>query len=97
MSKKNKIVILRVCVLALVGYMIVSVANEMFTTARLYYNINHANIENEALQEETDRLNNEVLRLKDDDYIQSFVSGTIFQTREGTSVYILPDRNEQGE
>jgi len=97
MKKKqtlNKKSIIRIAMLAFSVYMIFSIGSEVFRSARLYYNLSQTSKENERLIEETNRLNNEVLRLQDEDYIQSFVSGTIFQTREGTSVYILPERND---
>jgi len=93
MKKKNATKYIRITVILIGIYMIFSISREAIRTVHLYYSINQASQESDRLKEETTRLNNEVLRLKDDDYIQSFVSGTIFQTREGTSVYILPERN----
>jgi len=84
---------LRVIAVLIAVYIVGSVATELFRTARLYYSINQATTINQQLQEDTARLNNEVLRLQDEEYIQTFVSGTIFQTQEGTSIYILPERN----
>ncbi|WP_423363653.1 FtsB family cell division protein [Mycoplasma sp. P36-A1] len=90
MNKRVK-QISRVVLLTFMAFMVLNISSDLFSTVQLKHALSKANTENEQLKTETDTLNNEVTKLKDDEYIQSYVSGTMFSTEKGTTVYILPD------
>lgn len=91
---KFKLNAVNVIMLVLVAYMGISIIGEVGQTINLKLSINNTKKQNNDLKKETESLNNEVNKLKDEDYIQSYVSGTIFQTEKGTNVYLLPDEKE---
>jgi len=82
-------------VLAIV--MIIAIGRELYDTISINYRISVAQAENEQLAKESERLQNEVKKLQDDNYIQSYVSGTIFSTEKGTSIYVLPEDEKAPE
>lgn len=90
MQKKKSVNKLRVVGLVFAFGMIFSIGNDVFKTFKTKYEISQAQSENDKLKQESQNLKNEVSKLKDDSYIQSYVSGTIFSTEKGTEVYILP-------
>ena len=91
-SRNIKIVGIVIIVLMLVG-----IGNEVYNTIRLNYEISVAQKENDQLKKESEELQNEVKKLKDKNYIQSYVSGTIFSTEKGTSIYVLPEDEKAPE
>lgn len=89
--KKNKSARnIRIIGLVLVMFMVVNIGLEVYNTIRTKYEISVAQKENNELKKEAEKLSNEVTKLKDDSYIQSYVSGTIFSTEKGTTIYVLP-------
>ena len=74
-----------------------NIVQEISTTFKVKYDISQADKQSVELKEEHEKLKKEVYKLSDENYIQSYVSGTIFSTEKGTNVYILPDKEAASE
>lgn len=96
MNKRQKS-ILRILTLAFALFMIGTIGFEIFSTIETNISISQAKKEQLALKEEEENLKNEVAKLNDEKYLQSYVSGTIFSTEKGTTIFILPDQEEMPE
>ena len=97
MKNKAKIRYIRLIGLVFVVFMIFGIAREIYQTIRINHQINQAKQENKELLEEAIRLENEIKRLEDENFIQTYVSGTIFATGGGTTIYVLPREDETPE
>lgn len=89
-AKRN----IRILGVLFVGFMLISIGTNVYKTIKYKHEISIAQTENSKLKKEEEELNNEIKKLKDKNYIQSYVSGTIFSTEKGTSVYVLPKGKE---
>ena len=96
MKKKNAVVI-RIIALIGVVVMIGMIGYEVFSTIKTSYEITQAKNEQKELEGEKQDLKNEISKLKDENYLQSYVSGTIFSTEKGTTIFILPEQEETPE
>lgn len=74
-----------------------SILSEIYSTISLTLNISQASSENLKLKEAQDELKKEVRKLKDNNYLQSYVSGKNFVTEKGSNVYILPKSKDKNE
>lgn len=90
MKKKQSVNKLRIIGVVFVAAMLFSIGSDVVTTIKTKYEIKQAQQENDKLKKESADLKNEVSKLKDENYIQSYASGIIFSTEKGTEVYILP-------
>lgn len=96
MNKKIKqLNILRVMSLIIIVFMVVSIIFEVANTFSSKQKIEVAKIENDKLQKEAKELENRIVKLNDEKYIQSYVSGTLFSTEKGTTVYVMPKDKDQ--
>ncbi|MDR1782194.1 MAG: septum formation initiator family protein [Bacilli bacterium] len=95
MSKNNRL--LRIVLIVVIIMMIYSIGNQFVTTIKTKIDLNNAKQTNQKLKDESTRLDNEIIKLKDKNYIQTYVSGTIFSTEKGTSIYVLPEDKTSGE
>lgn len=89
----NNVSIIRITFLAVFLAMAISVVNELYKTIELNIQIEKANEEHAVLLDESNELENQIAKLQDKDYLQSFVSGRTFVTQEGSNVFILPNEN----
>lgn len=96
MKKKNIMFVKGLAVIA-VFIMVANIGYEVFSTIRTTYSISQAKKEQAQLKGEETKLQNEVAKLNDEKYLQSYVSGTIFSTEKGTTIFILPDQEETPE
>lgn len=67
------------------------IGSQLYTTIKTNFDLKNAGTLNKNLKDESTRLDNEIIKLKDKNYIQTYVSGTIFSTEKGTSIYVLPE------
>lgn len=95
MKQKQKVRYLRIASCLIVIFMIVSIGSNIYKTFKYKYDIQSAQTENKKLKQEKEDLDNEIAKLKDKNYLQSYVSGTIFSTEKGTSVYVLPKAKDK--
>ena len=82
---------LRIIGLGIILFMLFNIGVEVYHTFKTKYDITVAQKENDKLKKESENLKNEVAKLKDNNYLQSYVSGTIFSTEQGTTIYVLPE------
>lgn len=97
--KNNNNVVRNIKIVALMVIlgMTFSIVSEIYSTISLSYNISQASSENTKLKQAQDELRKEVQKLKDNNYLQSYVSGKNFVTEKGSNVYILPKSNKEGK
>ncbi|MDL2211310.1 septum formation initiator family protein [Erysipelotrichaceae bacterium OttesenSCG-928-M19] len=91
MKKSNATRNIRLIAAVVAIVLLVNIGLEVYSTIKTKYDISVAQKENTQLKEEAENLKNEVAKLKDESYIQSYVSGTIFSTEKGTTIYVLPE------
>ena len=96
MKNKNAVVIRIIALIGVVA-MIGMIGFEVFSTIKTSYEITQAKNEQKELEGEKQDLKNEISKLKDENYLQSYVSGTIFSTEKGTTIFILPEQEETPE
>lgn len=94
-KKKKQLNILRLIILIVIIFMVFNVGFEVFNTFANKHKISTAKIENEKLKSEAKELENRIVKLNDDKYIQSYVSGTLFSTDKGTTVYVIPKEEDK--
>ncbi|MDF9867703.1 cell division protein FtsB [Bacilli bacterium PM5-3] len=97
MNKRKSARYIRIIGIVISVIFLAMIVNEVYTTINLKYNISLAESENQELKKESEKLQNEVKKLKDENYIQTYVSGTIFSTEKGTSIYVLPEDEKTPE
>lgn len=85
-----------IAVMVILG-MTFSIVSEIYSTISLSFGISQASSENAKLRKDQDELRKEVQKLKDNNYLQSYVSGKNFVTEKGSNVYILPKSNDKSE
>lgn len=90
MKKQKSVNKLRIIGIVFVVAMLFSIGSEIVKTFQIKMSINEATIENKKLKEESQNLKNEVSKLKDKKYMQTYASGSLFITEKGTEVYFLP-------
>lgn len=97
--KNNNNVVRNIKIVALMVIlgMTFSIVSEIYSTISLSYNISQASSENTKLKQAQDELRKEVQKLKDNNYLQSYVSGKNFVTEKGSNVYILPKSNKEAK
>lgn len=94
MEKKDKVVMIRIIGLVIFVGMIGAIGYEVFSTVKTSYQISQAKEEQKELKSEKKALKKEISKLKDENYLQSYVSGTIFSTEQGATIFILPEQEE---
>ncbi|MDR3214964.1 MAG: septum formation initiator family protein [Bacilli bacterium] len=95
MNKRNPY--LRTIIVFIIVFMLFSIGQQVFTSFKTKYDLVNAKQENSKLKKEAQNLDNEIIKLKDKNYIQTYVSGTIFSTEKGTSIYVLPEEDKTPE
>lgn len=82
--------IIKLALVLIAFFMVVNIFNDVLTTFKVKNDIKQGHRENEKLKKEKVSLEKEIIKLNDDKYLEAYVSGTIFSTEKGMSVYILP-------
>ena len=86
---------IRISILLIGFFMVVNIISDVVNTVNVSIKLKQGNQENKKLKEEKDTLEKEVIKLNDDKYLESYVSGTIFSTEKGMNVYVLPKDSDE--
>lgn len=82
--------IIRLALMLIAFFMVFNIFSDVWTTIQVKSQIKQAKHDNHELNKEKDSLEKEIIKLNDDKYLEAYVSGTIFSTEKGMSVYVLP-------
>lgn len=85
---------IRLALVLIAFFMVFNIFSDVWTTIQVKSQIKQAKHDNHELNQEKDSLEKEIIKLNDDKYLEAYVSGTIFSTEKGMSVYVLPKEED---
>lgn len=97
-KKKKMTPILKLLCLVLIavsGYLLYSVAQEVYTTVQLKKQLAEVQTKLTEVQDENSYLTTEKEKLSDPDYVESYARGNYMLSKDGEQIFYLPEDTDK--
>lgn len=97
-KKKKMTPILKLLCLVLIavsGYLLYSVAQEVYTTVQLKKQLAEVQTKLTEVQDENSYLTTEKEKLSDPDYVESYARGNYMLSKDGEQIFYLPEDSDK--